>query len=200
MRYTLYRTGVPHLCLCVGVCSGFRHSSICYVMIWNARLCIYAHTLKWRVLALNVRNIHAYGVCVYAYMYSRHNLAYRGTPPLPNASDVQEPADYPDRRGALIRDFEHYLGILKAVHSGADLQASAKNAGHCMPPGAKGHLGYVLASVGSNQARPPHPPYLLSSMWQRIRVCAQPRCVSPQRFPARFRIGHALYTQCFCIG
>ena len=70
---------------------------------------------------------------------------------------LQEPADYPDRRGALIRDFEHYLGILKAVHSGADLQASAKNAGHCMPPGAKGHLGYVLASVGSNQACTPVP-------------------------------------------
>jgi hypothetical protein len=66
---------------------------------------------------------------------------------------VQEPADYPDKRGALIRDFEHYLGILKAVHSGADLQASAKNAGHCLPSGAKGHLGYVLASAGSNQVR-----------------------------------------------
>lgn len=66
---------------------------------------------------------------------------------------MQEPADYPDKRGQLIRDFEHYLGILKAVHSGADLQASAKAAGHCLPSGAKGHLGYVLASLGSNQAR-----------------------------------------------
>lgn len=67
---------------------------------------------------------------------------------------MQEPADFPDRRGQLIRDFEHYLGILKAVHSGADLQASAKAAGHCLPSGAKGHLGYVLASLGSNQACP----------------------------------------------
>lgn len=74
---------------------------------------------------------------------------------------VQEPADYPDKRGQLIRDFEHYLGILKAVHSGADLQASAKAAGHCLPSGAKGHLGYVLASLGSNQAPPPLPCPLL---------------------------------------
>ena len=37
-----------------------------------------------------------------------------------------EPEDYPDKRDALIRDFRNYLSILKAVHSGADLVASAQ--------------------------------------------------------------------------
>ena len=37
-----------------------------------------------------------------------------------------EPEDYPDKRGALIGDFRNYLSILKAVHSGADLVASAQ--------------------------------------------------------------------------
>ncbi len=34
-----------------------------------------------------------------------------------------EPEDFPDKRGALINDFQRYLGIIKAVHEGADLQA-----------------------------------------------------------------------------
>ena len=34
-----------------------------------------------------------------------------------------EPEDFPDKRGALITDFQRYLGIIKAVHEGADLQA-----------------------------------------------------------------------------
>lgn len=40
-----------------------------------------------------------------------------------------EPEYFGDKRDALIRDFTNYLGILKAVHSGADLQASASAAG-----------------------------------------------------------------------
>ena len=60
--------------LCVGVYLGFRHSSVCYVMIWNVRMRIYAHTLKWRILASNVRNIRTYGVYVCTYLYARHNL------------------------------------------------------------------------------------------------------------------------------
>ena len=39
------------------------------------------------------------------------------------------------------------------MHSGADLQAAAKNAGNQLPGSAKGHLGYVLASRGSTQVR-----------------------------------------------
>lgn len=56
-------------------------------------------------------------------------------------------------KDALIGEFQNYLGILKAVHSGADLQNAAKNAGHSMPAAAKGHLGYVLANLGSSQVR-----------------------------------------------
>lgn len=56
-----------------------------------------------------------------------------------------EPEDYPDKRGALINDFRTYLGILKAVHSGADLNASAQAASEQLPGSVKGYLGYVLA-------------------------------------------------------
>ena len=56
-----------------------------------------------------------------------------------------EPQDYPDKRGQLISDFRNYLGILKAVHSGADLNASAEAAGRNLPGSAKGSLGYVLS-------------------------------------------------------
>ena len=56
-----------------------------------------------------------------------------------------EPEDYPDKRDALIGDFRNYLGILKAVHSGADLNASAQAVGGNLPGKAKGYLGYVLS-------------------------------------------------------
>ena len=74
-----------------------------------------------------------------------------------------EPEYFGHCREQLIKDFEHYLGILKAVHSGADLQNAAKNAGGQLPGSAKGHLGYVLASRGSNQARPALRPPAISS-------------------------------------
>ena len=35
---------------------------------------------------------------------------------------TEEPQDFPDKRDALIADFQNYLGIIKAVHEGADLQ------------------------------------------------------------------------------
>ena len=41
-----------------------------------------------------------------------------------------EPDFWGDKRNALIGEFRSYLGILKAVHSGADLQASANAAGN----------------------------------------------------------------------
>ena len=41
-----------------------------------------------------------------------------------------EPNYYGDKRDALIGEFRNYLGILKGVHSGADLQASASAAGN----------------------------------------------------------------------
>ncbi|GLC33353.1 hypothetical protein PLESTB_000342400 [Pleodorina starrii] len=65
-----------------------------------------------------------------------------------------EPEYYGDKREALIRDFRNYLGILKAVHSGADLSASASAAGNRIPGGARGYLAYVLSHVGDSQILP----------------------------------------------
>eukprot|EP00884_Botryococcus_braunii_P013249 jgi/Botrbrau1/21925/Bobra.0249s0049.1 len=93
-----------------------------------------------------------------------------------------EPNDFPDKRGALISEFRNYLGILKAVHSGADLQASAQvpspstpppplfvcftaslhshefhapyGAADCLPGSVKGHLGYVLSHQRDNVILP----------------------------------------------
>jgi nitrate reductase alpha subunit len=45
---------------------------------------------------------------------------------------------------AVAGEFEHYLGILKAVHSGTDLHTCAAAADWCTPNEAKGHLDYVL--------------------------------------------------------
>jgi alpha-glucan,water dikinase len=55
---------------------------------------------------------------------------------------------------ALIREFTNYLGILKAVHSGADLQASAAAVGSSLPQSARGYLGYVTSHIGDNQILP----------------------------------------------
>jgi hypothetical protein len=41
-----------------------------------------------------------------------------------------EPQWFDGKKDSLIRDFRGYLGILKAVHSGADMQASAAAAGN----------------------------------------------------------------------
>lgn len=65
-----------------------------------------------------------------------------------------EPQDYPDKRDALINDFRNYLGILKAVHSGADLNASAEAVGASLPGSAKGFLGYVLTHQGDHVILP----------------------------------------------
>jgi alpha-glucan,water dikinase len=61
----------------------------------------------------------------------------------------------PDKKDALVRDFRAYLGVLKAVHSGADLQASAAAvAGAALPEKARPHLGYVLSHIGDAQVLP----------------------------------------------
>ncbi|GAX78330.1 hypothetical protein CEUSTIGMA_g5772.t1 [Chlamydomonas eustigma] len=65
-----------------------------------------------------------------------------------------EPEFYGDKKGALISEFRNYLGILKAVHSGADLQASATAAGNRIPDSARGFLGYVLSHLGDSQILP----------------------------------------------
>jgi alpha-glucan,water dikinase len=61
----------------------------------------------------------------------------------------------PDKKSALVRDFRAYLGILKAVHSGADLQsAAAAVASTSLPEAARPHLGYVLSHIGDAQVLP----------------------------------------------
>ena len=65
-----------------------------------------------------------------------------------------EPENYPDKKDALIGEFRNYLKILRAVHSGADLQASAEAAGGALPGNAKGFLGYVLSHQFDNQILP----------------------------------------------
>lgn len=67
---------------------------------------------------------------------------------------VTLPEYFADKKDNLIRDFEHYLGILKATHSGADLQASAAAASDFIPPSAKSYLGYVLGQQSSNNILP----------------------------------------------
>lgn len=65
-----------------------------------------------------------------------------------------EPENYPDKKDALIGEFRNYLKILRAVHSGADLQASAEAAGGNLPGNAKGYLGYVLSHQFDSQILP----------------------------------------------
>lgn len=65
-----------------------------------------------------------------------------------------EPENYPDKKDALIGEFRNYLKILRAVHSGADLQSSAEAAGGNLPGNAKGFLGYVLSHQFDNQILP----------------------------------------------
>ena len=59
-----------------------------------------------------------------------------------------------DKKDALVGEFRSYLGILKAVHSGADLNASAQAAGGSLPGSVKGYLGYVVNHQQDNQILP----------------------------------------------
>ena len=67
---------------------------------------------------------------------------------------VTLPEFFADKKEALIRDFEHYLGILKATHSGADLQASASAASDFIPSSSKAYLGHVLGQQHSGNILP----------------------------------------------
>jgi len=58
-----------------------------------------------------------------------------------------EPEDFPWMRDNLIGEFQNYLGILKAVHSGTDLHTCAGAADWCTPGEAKGHLHHVLGNL-----------------------------------------------------
>ncbi|CAG9462085.1 unnamed protein product [Pedinophyceae sp. YPF-701] len=65
-----------------------------------------------------------------------------------------EPEYFPDKRDGLIHDLYNYLGILKAVHSGADLNQSIMEAHHSVPNEAKGYLGYVQSHLDDWQVLP----------------------------------------------
>ena len=65
-----------------------------------------------------------------------------------------DPVFFGDKKDSLIRDFGNYLNILKATHSGADLQASASAASSFVPGAAKGYLGYVLGHTNDNEVLP----------------------------------------------
>ncbi|KAK9867578.1 hypothetical protein WJX84_002715 [Apatococcus fuscideae] len=66
----------------------------------------------------------------------------------------EEPNFMGDKKDALMGEFRNYLGILKAVHSGADLNASAQAAGGALPGSVKGYLGYVVNHQQDNQILP----------------------------------------------
>ncbi|MBF0558075.1 MAG: hypothetical protein HQL08_04785 [Nitrospirae bacterium] len=55
------------------------------------------------------------------------------------------PGFIPHLKGALIRDFEHFLGILREVHAGTDLRTSINNTWHLFDAAAHGLMDYVLA-------------------------------------------------------
>lgn len=57
-----------------------------------------------------------------------------------------EPEDFPDKREGLSADLRRYLGILKGVHSGADLSAAAAAVGDGLPAAARPHVGALLFS------------------------------------------------------
>ncbi len=59
-----------------------------------------------------------------------------------------------DKKDALLEEFRKYLGILKSVHSGADLNASAQAAGGALPGSVKGYLGYVVNHQQDSQILP----------------------------------------------
>ena len=60
----------------------------------------------------------------------------------------------PHLKDALIRDFEHFLGILKEVHAGADLGVAMLNARHLLDTGMQSLVDFIWASQNSNDVVP----------------------------------------------
>lgn len=107
-----------------------------------------------------------------------------------------EPQDYPDKRGGLINDFRNYLGILKACHSGADLNASAEAAGGRLPGGAKGHLGYVLSHQGDHVILP-LVEHAVAARAEIASALAGDRCVFCQSHLVTF--SHLVTSLCYAM-
>lgn len=57
---------------------------------------------------------------------------------------IRTPPDFvPHLKSGLLGDFQHFLGILKASHSGTDLETAIQQARGHLDPGFQGLLGYV---------------------------------------------------------
>lgn len=67
---------------------------------------------------------------------------------------MTEPIFYQEKKDNLIKDFTNYLGILKATHSGADLNASISAAAPWIPSEARSYLGYVLSHSSDDNVLP----------------------------------------------
>ena len=67
-----------------------------------------------------------------------------------------DPTFYGDRKDALIGEFEHFLGILKSVHSGTDLDSAVAAARGRLDGGLNKQLDALLALRG-NQANGERP-------------------------------------------
>ncbi len=63
-----------------------------------------------------------------------------------------DPDFIPYLKDALIGDFEHFLGILKEVHSGADLGIALLNARHLLDPGMQSLVDFIWANQNSPEA------------------------------------------------
>ncbi len=63
-----------------------------------------------------------------------------------------DPDFVPHLKDALIRDFEHFLGILKEVHSGADLGIAMLNARHLLGREMQSLLDFIWANQDSPDA------------------------------------------------
>lgn len=58
---------------------------------------------------------------------------------------TSDPDFIPHLKDALIQDFERFLGILKEVHSGADLGIAMLNAKHLLPPEMQSLMDFIRA-------------------------------------------------------
>ena len=105
-----------------------------------------------------------------------------------------EPECYGDKRGSLINDFRNYLGILKAVHSGADLQASATAAGNRCEYACVGEACTTISAFGVVRGSLHHrpPPFNSFILFTPSISCLTPS--TPIRVPdaARGYLGYVL--------
>ena len=97
---------------------------------------------------------------------------------------TEEPQHFGDRKDALIGDFQKYLGIIKAVHEGADLQVPRSRArmqhdqDSCTLRGVTARTTLLQSAVswlarnrcGGGRAGAPAPDGC-GAMWRVVRLC-----------------------------